>query len=222
MDQAGILFSPTQERLVTTNAWAFLHALRTVQGIDLADWPALLEWAAVEPVAASQAVRDFSRAPDVAAAIIPHLADLLLFVDLRPDDVVFVADDQPWPWQAVALTGATLRRHAGPPASVLEAAAEAGASILAVPAPWLDVGSFQRRQRLDLRALRGILTLGGPLSAEAAGRIYAWVKPDVFLLGRAGDRVWGDPLGPVRAKPVFAPALGSLLRRAVKTRPSGF
>jgi len=213
MDQAGILFSPTQEKLVTTNAWAFLHALRTVRGIDLADWAALLEWAAAEPVAAIQAVRELFRLPDVAPAIIPHLADLLLFLDLRPDDVVFVADDQPWPWQAISLAGATLRRHAGKPAGVLEAAAEAGASIIAVPAPWLDVGSFQRRQRLDLRALRGILTLGGPLSAEAAGRIYAWVKPDIFLRGRAGDRVWGDPLGPVRAKPVFAPALGSLLRR---------
>ena len=85
--------------------------------------------------------------------------------------------------------------------------------MLAVPAPWLESGSFQRRQRLDLRALRTIVTLGAPLSMEAAARVYAWVKADVVLLGRAGERVWGDPLGPVKAKPALAASLGSLLRR---------
>lgn len=214
MDAANILFSPHRERLVTTNAWAFLHALRAAgDGPDLADWAALLEWAAANPSAARQAIRAFVGQPDLPAPAVAHLADLLLFLDVRPDDVLLVADAQPFPWQAAGESSVTLTRYAGAPAAVLEQAAVAKASVLAVPAPWLDSGSFQRRQRLDLRALRIIVTLGAPLSAEAAGRIYAWVKSDVVLLARAGDRVWGDPLGPVLAKPLLSPGLGSLIRR---------
>lgn len=210
MDPGAILFSPHHERLVTTNAWAFLHQLRTEQGIDLADWAALLEWAAANPGPARQAIRGFAGQKELPAPAVAHLADLLLFLDIRPDDILLVADAQPLPWQHA---GDALRRFTGPPGAVLEQAAAENATVLAVPAPWLDSGSFQRRQRLDLRALRTIITLGGPLSAEAAGRIYAWVKSDVVLLARAGDRVWGDPLGPVLAKPVLAPGLGSLIRR---------
>jgi len=213
MDAATILFTPPRERLVCSNAWAFLHVLRTQQGVSLADWPALLEWAAADPLLARRAVRDFLGKPDLPADQVAHAADLLLFLDVRPDDVLLIADAQPWPWQMAEQIGATLHRTAGPAAGILEHAAECRASILAVPAPWLDTGSFQRRQRLDLRALRTIVALGGPLSAEAAGRIYAWVKADVMLLARAGERVWGDPLGPVLAKPAIAPGLGGLLRR---------
>ncbi len=213
MDTAAVLFAPTRERLVASNAWAFLHALRTAGTADIADWAGLLEWAAANPVAARAAVRDFARRPDLPQAACGHFADMLLFLDARPDDVLLVADAQPWPWQAASELGIALHRHTGAPGAVLEAAMELRASILAVPASWLDSLSFQRRQRLDLRALRSIVTLGGPLSAEASGRIYAWVKPDVMLLARAGDRVWGDPLGPVLSRPVLSPGLGSLIRR---------
>jgi len=214
MDADTILFTPSAERLAATNGWAFLHWLRTVQGTDLADWPALLEWVSEKPAAARRAIRGFVGMEDLPEAMIPHLAELLLFLDVRPDDRLLVADAQEWPWAALPHTGALMTRYAGPPATVLEAAVAAEATILAVPAPWLDTGSFQRRQRLDLRHLRTILTLGGPLSMEAAGRIYAWVKPNAMLLGRAGDRVWGDPIGPVRAKTSYTPALSVLLRRS--------
>ena len=212
MDDSAILFTPSAERLAATNAWAFLHWLRTTQGAELADWQALLEWASEQPSAARRAIRGFLGKEGVAEVELPQLAELLLFLDVRPDDRLLVADAQEFPWGALEHTGATMTRYAGAPAAVLEAAADSGATILAVPAPWLDTGSFQRRQRLDLRHLRTILTLGGPLSVEAAGRIYAWVKPNVMLLGRAGDRVWGDPIGPVRAKNGYTPALASLLK----------
>lgn len=219
MDTGNILFSPHRERLVTTNAWAFLHALRTSgDGPDLPDWAALLEWAAANPVLMRQAMRAFVGQPDLPAPAVAHLADLLLFLDVRPDDVLLVADPQPFPWQAAGDAGATLHRFTGnrdtgPAGAVLEQAAAEKTTVLAVPAQWLDGGSYQRRQRLDLRSLRTIVTLGGPLSAEAAGRIYAWVKSDVVLLARAGDRVWGNPLGPVLAKPTLSSGLGSLIRR---------
>ena len=214
MDTYTVLFSPNRERLVTTNAWAFLLALRTSgNGPDLPDWAALLEWAAANPGPARQAMRAFAGQPDLPAPAVAHLADLLLFLDVRPDDVLLVADAQPFPWQAAGKAGATLHRYTGPPGAVLEQAAAEKTTVLAAPAQWLDGGSYQRRQRLDLRSLRTIVTLGGPLSAEAAGRIYTWVKSDVVLLARAGDRVWGNPLGPVLAKPALSSGLGSLIRR---------
>jgi len=210
MGDGGILFSPNRERLVSSNAWAFLHALAAGGGPALDGWAALLDWAAANPGPARQAVRAFAGQANLPAAGVGQLADLLLFLDIRPDDVALVADAQPLPWQ---YAGDVLRRYAGGPGEVLEQAAAQKATVLAVPAAWLDSGSFQRRQRLDLRALRTIVTLGGPLSAEAAGRIYAWVKSDILLLARAGDRVWGDPLGPVLSKPMMAPGIGSLIRR---------
>ena len=36
-----VLYAPNREHVVTTNAWAFLHWLRTVRGVDLAAWAAL-------------------------------------------------------------------------------------------------------------------------------------------------------------------------------------
>jgi len=210
MNDGGILYSPHRERLVSSNAWAFLHALAAGGGPELESWPALLDWAAANPAPARQAVRAFAGQPHLPAAAAGHVADILLFLDIRPDDVLLVADAQPLPW---SHAGNALRRYAGPPGEALEQAVAQKATVLAVPAAWLDTGSFQRRQRLDLRALRTIVTLGGPLSAEAAGRIYAWVKSDILLLARAGDRVWGDPLGPVLAKPAMAPGIGSLIRR---------
>ena len=39
-----ILYAPNQEKIVTSNAWAFLHWLRTTRGIDLPDWGALQRW----------------------------------------------------------------------------------------------------------------------------------------------------------------------------------
>ena len=39
-----ILYAPNREQVVTTNAWAFLHWLRTMRGVDLPDWAALQRW----------------------------------------------------------------------------------------------------------------------------------------------------------------------------------
>ena len=45
-----ILYAPNRERVVTTNAWAFLHWLRTVRGVDLAGWAALQRFSVDKPV----------------------------------------------------------------------------------------------------------------------------------------------------------------------------
>ncbi|MEO8715219.1 MAG: hypothetical protein ABI369_09425, partial [Acetobacteraceae bacterium] len=59
------------------------------------------------------------------------------------------------------------------------------------------------------------IALGGPLAPEARTRIYTWLKADVLLLARAGDRMWGSALDPVRAR------AGAPLRFFRSTRPSG-
>jgi hypothetical protein len=59
-----ILYAPNHERVVTTNAWAFLHWLRTVRGIELADWAALQRWSVGDQAGFSRAVAAFARLPD--------------------------------------------------------------------------------------------------------------------------------------------------------------
>ena len=48
---AEILYAPNREQVVTSNAWAFLHWLRTTRGMDLPDWAALQRWSASDQAA---------------------------------------------------------------------------------------------------------------------------------------------------------------------------
>ena len=67
-----ILHAPTAEHVVTTNAWAFLHWLRTVRGIDLPDWAALQRWSASDPTAFGRAIAAFARLPDEPLRLARH------------------------------------------------------------------------------------------------------------------------------------------------------
>jgi hypothetical protein len=60
---ADILYAPDRERVITTNAWAFLHWLRIARGIDLADWSALQRYSAERPDDFRAAVAAFARLP---------------------------------------------------------------------------------------------------------------------------------------------------------------
>jgi hypothetical protein len=143
------------------------------------------------------------RRPWPRARLIRPLAEVLLHADLRPDDRVLVAAGPSWPW-LVALRQGTTIILAEPPASaeLLAAAAGEGATVLIADAMALPDAAFQRAgSRPDLSRLRCILALGGPLAPEARVRIYTWLKPDVLLLARAGDRMWGSALDPVPARP---------------------
>ncbi|MGA9867494.1 MAG: hypothetical protein WBQ75_13780, partial [Acetobacteraceae bacterium] len=65
----------------------------------------------------------------------------------------------------------------------------------------LPDAAFQRTgRRPDLSRLRCVIAVGGPLAPEARVRIYTWLKADLLLLARAGDRMWGSALDPVRAR----------------------
>ena len=201
---ADILYAPDRERVITTNAWAFLHWLRITRAVDLADWAAMQGWSAREPGAFAEAMRAFARQPEVAMALIGPMAEALLFADLRPDDRVLVSGPV-MPWLAAQANGTAIVSAVG--SDLLAEAAEQAVSVLVAPEQMLANAAVRRPRRLDLAELRMVVATGGPMSPEARRRIYTWVKADVMLLARTGDTLWGNPLGPVLARPVATPAL---------------
>jgi hypothetical protein len=201
---AEILYAPDRERVVTSNAWAFLHWLRTTRGVDLPNWAAMQRWSAGEPGTCADAVRAFARQQDAAPALSRPLAEALLFADLRPHDRVLVSGPV-MPWLAAQANGTAIVSATG--TDVLAEAADQAATVLVAPEQVLGKAAVRRPRRLDLAVLRIIVATGGPLSPEARRRIYTWVKADVMLLARTGDTLWGNPLEPVLARPPATPAL---------------
>jgi hypothetical protein len=214
---AETLYSPDRERVVTTNAWAFLHWLRTARGVALSGWADLQRWSAASPAAFAAAVAAFARLPEAPVRLggqswPPHLlirplADVLLHADVRRDDRL-LAVGPAWPWLAARLEGATVIPCST--SDLLAGAATERASVLAVPAQALAEAAFPRRgPRPHLAGLRTIVATGGPLSPEARRRVYTWIKSDVMLLARTGDTYWGNPLEPVLARPPATPAFAT-------------
>jgi hypothetical protein len=190
---AEILYAPSPERVVATNAWAFLYWLRMVRRISLVGWDALLVWSAQEPATFDDAIRTFAGQSPVPSALSRKapgrawgVADYLLFADLRPDDRLVVMEGEGT--DPFGRTG------------------DEGGSVLIAPAQALAGSAFQRPNRPNLANLRTIIATGGPMSPEQRRRIYTWVKADVMLLACAGNRYWGNPLEPVLARPSPAPA----------------
>jgi hypothetical protein len=220
-DQGDILYAPTRERVLATNAWAFLHWLAATHGIRLADWSALQAWSAAEFSPFISAFRAFARQPDNRdPARLRHDAGLLLHLDLRPDDALLVADASDW--SGAARYVRSVAKHEGAPGALLHDAAKIGASVLIASAAQLDRVAFRLGAgRHDLARLRAVVALGGPMPANARVRLYTWVKSDLMLLARAGDTVWGDPLSPVLRTPPAQPALGLTLRPPLSPFPGG-
>ena len=67
-----ILYAPNREQTVTTNAWAFLHWLRTARGVDLPDWAALQRFSAERAGDFRSAVQAFARLPDEPLTLARH------------------------------------------------------------------------------------------------------------------------------------------------------
>ena len=153
------------------------------------------------------------------ARLIRPLAEVLLHADLRPDDRVLVAACPPWPWLIALRHGTEIVLATSPPPALPAIAAEEAASVLVADARALSEAAFQKAgQRPDLSCLRCIIAMGGPLAPEARARIYTWLKSDVLLLARAGDRLWGSALDPVPARP--GPPLGFFRRPPASPAPS--
>ena len=76
-DQGGYgagapLYTPWPERVVTTNAWAFLHWLRLTKGVTLADWSALQRFSAMEPAQFAAIIAQFAQLPDGCTKLARH------------------------------------------------------------------------------------------------------------------------------------------------------
>ncbi len=69
---AEILYAPDQDQVVATNAWAFMHWLRTVAGMDLEDWSALQRFSTERPAIFRAAVAGFARLSDEAQRLARH------------------------------------------------------------------------------------------------------------------------------------------------------
>ena len=92
---ADILHTPNREQVVTTNAWAFLHWLRTTRGIDLSDWTALQRWSTRDQAAFGLAIAAFARLSDKPVQLARHSGsqDALVLRRLGSERVVLSADD---------------------------------------------------------------------------------------------------------------------------------
>ena len=80
-----ILYTPNREHVVTTNAWAFMHWLRTARGVDLADWAALQRWSVSDRGAFGRAIAAFARLPDAPLRLARHRGQQEAFVARGPD-----------------------------------------------------------------------------------------------------------------------------------------
>jgi hypothetical protein len=67
-----ILHTPNREQIVTSNAWAFLHWLRTTRGVDLPDWAALRRFSADRAGEFRAAMVDFARLPEGPVRLARH------------------------------------------------------------------------------------------------------------------------------------------------------
>ena len=222
---ARTLHVPHPEQIVTSNAWAFLHWLRATGRGELEGWERLIAWSAADPAGFSDALAAFAGlplsslsalgggegrgevgetpAPARALETVRQYAEVLLHADLRPDDRVLVAAGPPQPWRlALRYRTQVVLIPPPPPPALLSITAEEQATVLVADAGVLANAAFQRAgRRPDLSALRCLIALGGPLAPEARTRIYTWLKSDVLLLARAGDRLWGSALDPVPVRP---------------------
>jgi hypothetical protein len=125
-----VLHTPSKERVVTTNAWAFLHWLRMVQQVQVTDWGELQRWSASDPNAFAATIARFAglsasplrlarhEGPHEGLVLRPRQAARFVLTrqeclaptpHLRPDIATFLARD--WPAQALIRPVAELLLH---------------------------------------------------------------------------------------------------------------
>ncbi len=113
---ADILYSPHREQVITTNAWAFLHWLKTVHGAPLTDWTALQRFSVERSGEFRAAVAVFARLPGEALGLARHagaqealvfrraMVRALLSAATKSDGLIAAPSPQPSPARPAALT----------------------------------------------------------------------------------------------------------------------
>ena len=200
------------ERRACTNAFAFLRCLTAAGPLAPLSWAALAEAVAADPAGARAVFRHLAGIAETPARLFELRAILLLHLDLRPDDIVLLVGLPAASWQAALPEGCRLVRAAAPPPAappmdLARLVAETGASVLAAPPARLAAAAMRQPVRAELRRLRAVIAVGGPLTPAARADARAWLKPDLTLLAWAGRRFWGSPLDPEGTEPTPLPYL---------------
>ena len=159
-------------------------------------------------------------------ALLQHLKEHQLLVDMNRDDVFFYYTTcgwMMWNWLVSGLaTGATLVLYDGSPFArrgkiLLDVIDAEGISIFGVGAKYIAALEKQRlkpRESHKLEQLKAILSTGSPLSHESFEYVYRDIKADVCLSSISGGTdilscfVGGCPVRPVYVGEIQARGLG--------------
>ena len=134
----------------------------------------------------------------VGGTLLQHQKEHLLHTDLKRHDRLFyytTCSWMMWNWQMSALAcGTTLVLYDGSPfhpdpGALWRMAAEEGITVFGTSARYLaslEKSEFRPAERVDLSALRAILSTGSPLAAESYERVYRDIKQDVQVASITG------------------------------------
>jgi acetoacetyl-CoA synthetase len=155
-----------------------------------------------------------------------HLKELVLEIDVKPEDVIFYFTTtgwMMWTWLASNLAlGATLVLYDGSPfhpdpGALWKLAEEEGVTIFGTSARYLaglEKFGVKPGREYDLSPLKAVLSTGSPLSVESFEFIYRDIKQDVRVSSISGGTdinglfLTGNPIGPVYAGELQALSLG--------------
>jgi acetoacetyl-CoA synthetase len=134
----------------------------------------------------------------VGGTLLQHQKEHLLHTDLKRGDRLFyytTCSWMMWNWQMSALAcGTTLVLYDGSPfhpdpGALWRMAEEEGITVFGTSARYLasvERSDFRPAERVNLSALRAILSTGSPLIAASYERIYADIKDDVQIASITG------------------------------------
>ena len=134
----------------------------------------------------------------VGGTLLQHQKEHLLHTDLKRRDRLFyftTCSWMMWNWQMSALAcGTTLVLYDGSPfhpdpGALWRMAEEEGITVFGTSARYLasmEKSEFRPAERVDLSALRAILSTGSPLPAASYERIYRDIKEDVQIASISG------------------------------------
>jgi acetoacetyl-CoA synthetase len=158
--------------------------------------------------------------------LIQHLKELQLHTDIKPDDTVFYYTTcgwMMWNWLVSTLaTGATVVLYDGAPfypepERLIDIAHQENISVFGTSAKYLSAlhkSGAKPARRLELPALRTVLSTGSPLSAELYEYVYHDLSVRVQLSSISGGTdiiscfALGNPLLPVHSGELQCRGLG--------------
>jgi acetoacetyl-CoA synthetase len=159
-------------------------------------------------------------------ALLKHLCEQQLSVDLRPSDRLFYFTTcgwMMWNWLVSGLaSGATLLLYDGSPFHpservLFDYAVEAGMTIFGTSTKYIDAlkkTGWRPCDTHDLSRIRAMMSTGSPLAPESFDFVYEAIKPDIHLASMSGGTdlcgcfVAGNPIGPVWRGEIQAQGLG--------------